>query len=93
MKCTNCGSDFASDQLKCPYCGTVNEHALKLAKELQTYDAAYEQKRDELLETGTGQVLEHLTVRLGIVFLAIVLFPLGLFPFTNIGLVCGRHTR
>ena len=33
MKCTNCGSDFASDQLKCPYCGTVNEHALKLAKE------------------------------------------------------------
>ncbi len=77
MKCTNCGSDFASDQLKCPYCGTVNEHALKLAKELQTYDAAYEQKRDELLETGTGQVLEHLTVRLGIAFLAIVLFSFG----------------
>ena len=81
MKCTNCGSDFASDQLKCPYCGTVNEHALKLAKELQTYDAAYEQKRDELLETGTGQVLEHLTVRLGIVFLAIVLFSFGFISF------------
>ncbi len=81
MKCTNCGSDFASDQLKCPYCGTVNEHALKLAKELQTYDAAYEQKRDELLETGTGQVLEYLTVRLGIVFLAIVLFSFGFISF------------
>lgn len=81
MKCTNCGSDFASDQLKCPYCGTVNEHALKLAKELQTYDAAYEQKRDELLETGTGQVLEHLTVRLGIAFLAIVLFSFGFISF------------
>lgn len=81
MKCTNCGSDFASDQLRCPYCGTVNEHALKLAKELQTYDAAYEQKRDELLETGTGQVLKHLTIRLGIVFLAIVLFSFGFISF------------
>lgn len=77
MKCTNCGAEFASDQLRCPYCSTVNESALKLAKELQTYDAAYEQKRDELLETGTSQVLKHLTVKLGIVFLAIVLFSFG----------------
>lgn len=61
MKCTNCGGDFASDQLRCPYCGAVNEHALKLAKELQTYDKAYEKKRNELLESGTGQVLKHLT--------------------------------
>ncbi len=77
MKCTNCGSDFASDQLRCPYCGTVNESALKLAKELQAYDAVYEQKRDELLETGTNQVLKHLTIKLGIVFLAIVIFSFG----------------
>ena len=81
MKCTNCGSDFASDQLRCPYCGTVNEAALKLAKELQTYDAAYEQKRDELLENGTSQVLKHLTIKLGIVFLAIVLFSFGFITF------------
>lgn len=81
MKCTNCGSDFASDQLRCPYCGTVNEAALKLAKELQTYDAAYEQKRDELLEKGTSQVLKHLTIKLGIVFLAIVLFSFGFITF------------
>ena len=73
MKCTNCGADFASDQLRCPYCGTVNEHALKLAKELQAYDAAYEKKRDELLESGTSQVLRHLTFGLGIVFLAIAI--------------------
>jgi len=81
MKCTNCGFDFASDQLKCPYCGTVNESALKLAKELQTYDAAYEKKREELLETGTNQVLRHLTVKLGIVFLAIVLCSFAFITF------------
>lgn len=81
MKCTNCGADFASDQLRCPYCGTVNEHALKLAKELQTYDAAYEKKRDELLESGTNQVLRHLTFGLGIVFLAIVIVSLGFVAF------------
>lgn len=81
MKCTNCGADFASDQLRCPYCGTVNEHALQLAKELQTYDAAYEKKRDELLESGTNQVLKHLTVRLGIVFLVIVLISFGCVAF------------
>lgn len=81
MKCTNCGAEFASDQLRCPYCGTVNETALKLAKELQTYDAAYEQKRDELLETGSSQVLKHLTIKLGIVFLAIILFSFGFITF------------
>lgn len=81
MKCTNCGSDFASDQLRCPYCGTVNESALKLARELQTYDAAYEKKREELLNSGTSQVLKHLTIRLGIVFLAIALFSFGFITF------------
>lgn len=81
MKCTNCGADFASDQLRCPYCGTVNEHALQLAKELQTYDAAYEKKRDELLESGTSQVLKHLTFGLGIVFLAIAIVSVGFVAF------------
>lgn len=81
MKCTNCGADFASDQLRCPYCGTVNEYALKLAKELQTYDAAYEKKRDELLENGTNRVLRHLTFGLGMVFLAIVVVFLGFVAF------------
>ena len=81
MKCTNCGADFASDQLRCPYCGTVNEHALKLAKELQTYDAAYEKKRDELLESGTNQVLRHLTFGLGIVFLVIALISVSCVAF------------
>lgn len=73
MKCTSCGADFAGDQLKCPYCGTVNEQALKLAKEVQTYDAAYEKTRGELLENGESQVLRHLVARLGIIFLVIVI--------------------
>ncbi|MCM1268670.1 MAG: hypothetical protein NC302_12275 [Bacteroidales bacterium] len=81
MKCTSCGGDFASDQLRCPYCGAVNEHALELAKELQTYDNAYEKKREELIETGTGQVLRHLTLRMGIVFLALILLAFGCTAF------------
>lgn len=83
MKCTSCGSDFASDQIRCPYCGTVNEHALHLAKELQSYDAAYEKKRNELLETGTNQVLKHLTIGLGITFLVIVLAFFGYIIFLH----------
>ena len=81
MKCTNCGSDFASDQLKCPYCGTVNEHALKLAKELQTYDKEYEEQRNELLSTGTNQVLKRVTLGLGCIFLVIVLIFGGYVAF------------
>ena len=83
MKCTSCGSDFASDQIRCPYCGTVNEHALQLAKELQSYDTAYEKKRDDLLETGTNQVLKHLTAGLGVTFLVIVLIFLGYIIFLH----------
>lgn len=81
MKCTSCGSDFASDQLKCPYCGTINEYALRMAKELQTYDAAYEKKRDELLKTGANQVLKHLTIGLGIAFLIILVISFGFVCF------------
>ncbi|MFG6338239.1 MAG: hypothetical protein K1W31_07350 [Lachnospiraceae bacterium] len=81
MKCTNCGADFASGQRRCPCCGTVDEHVLKLAKELQTYDAAYEQKGDELLESGTNQVLKQLTFGLGIVFPVIAIVSLGCVAF------------
>lgn len=79
MKCTNCGADFTGDQLKCPYCGTVNEQALKLEKELQTYDAAYEKKRGELLESGESQVFKHLVVRMGVIFLVIVILSFACF--------------
>lgn len=78
MQCRNCGADFASDQLKCPYCNTVNEHALELAKELQQYDKEYEKTRDEMLETGDILVLRKLTIGVGVAFLAIALF-LGLY--------------
>lgn len=73
MQCPNCSADFPSDQLKCPYCGTVNEHALKLAKELQVYDKEYKASRDEMLNTGESLVLKKITIGLGITFFTIVL--------------------
>lgn len=73
MQCVKCGADFASDQLRCPYCGTVNEHALQLAKELQQYDKQYETARDTMLATGENLVLKKMTIGVGIAFLAIVL--------------------
>lgn len=72
MKCSSCGGDFASDQLRCPYCGTVNEHALKLAKELQTYDKDYEETRDELLNTGSTKVLKKVTIGLIVAFILVL---------------------
>lgn len=72
MQCVKCGADFASDQLKCPYCNAINEHALELAKELQQYDKEYEKSREEMLKTGDSLVLKKLTIEIGLVFLAIV---------------------
>lgn len=75
MLCKNCAADFPSDQLKCPYCGTVNEYALNLAKNLQVYDKEYEKTRDEMLKTGGSLVLRNITIGLGLTFLIIsVLF-------------------
>lgn len=73
MQCIKCGAEFASDQLRCPYCNAVNEHALKLAKELQQYDKEYEESREQMLETGDSVVLKKLTFGVGIAFLLIVL--------------------
>ncbi len=73
MQCIKCGADFASDQLRCPYCNAINEHALELAKELQQYDKEYEKSRDEMLETGDTKVLKRLTYGVGLAFLAIIL--------------------
>lgn len=91
MKCISCGADFAGDQLQCPYCRAVNEQALKLAKEVQAYDAAYEKKRGELLKSGESQVLKHLVVRLGIVFLVIVILSFACFFVMNYRF--SRHSK
>lgn len=73
MQCKNCAADYPSDQLRCPYCGTVNEHALELAKELQQYDKEYVKAREEMLETGENTVLKKLTKGISIAFLAVLL--------------------
>jgi len=81
MKCTNCGADFPSDQLKCPYCNAVNEHALKLAKEIQQYDKEFAKTRDEMLSTGGSAVIKRLTIQLGVSFLVIALIFIGYVMF------------
>lgn len=83
MKCVSCGADFPSDQIKCPYCNAVNEHALELAKELQQYDKKYEQKREEMLNTGESLVLRKVTIGVGIAFLVILLALGSTFLFLN----------
>ena len=72
MKCTSCGAEFPSDQLRCPYCNTVNEQAMKLAKDLQQYDKEYEEHRDEMLRDGETIALRKITLGIGLGFLLIV---------------------
>lgn len=83
MICPNCGADFPSDKLRCPYCNSVNEHALKLAKELQEYDKDYEEAREDLLENSNTIVLKKLTISVSIAFLVVILLFGGFVIFYN----------
>lgn len=78
MICPNCGGNYESDTLKCPYCGSVNEKALTHAKTLQKYDKEFAATRDQLLETGHLQVLRHLTIGICLTLTLIVAIFSGL---------------
>ena len=72
MKCENCGSNFLSKDLKCPYCGTVNQKGLR-----------WYHRRKEMMERNAEELEEEkrrnipyvinlmLNISLVVVFLAV----------------------
>lgn len=72
MKCVNCGADFQSADLKCPYCGAQNVIGEEWKKERSWHEKRYQQILAELKSNGfeyvANRILNKALVILGIIF-------------------------
>lgn len=68
MKCNNCGADFQTADLKCPYCGTVNEIGEDWQKERAHYKNQYERILQELKIYGPMYVANKIVNKALVIF-------------------------
>lgn len=50
MKCKNCGGEIRLEDLYCPYCGSENTQARQHAMDMQKYQAAFQQTRQDVTQ-------------------------------------------
>lgn len=60
MKCVNCGADFQTSDLKCPYCGTQNLIGEEWKKERNFHENRYQRILKELKEYGPFYVINKI---------------------------------
>jgi|GEM_PF-2318158 len=73
MKCAKCGASYGSEQVKCPYCGAVNEAAVKLSNKLGEYQEDYTKTEEALTEKGASKVLKIITIVMVAVYIVTLL--------------------
>jgi len=62
MKCTKCGASYGSELVKCPYCGAINESAVKFSEKLQEQAEDYSRTEQTLTENGSSKALKIITI-------------------------------
>lgn len=72
MKCINCGANFQTADLKCPYCGTQNSIGEEWQKERKWHENRYQRILEELKEYGPAYVVNRIINKALII--AIVIF-------------------
>lgn len=68
MKCINCGADFQTADLKCPYCGTVNEIGADWQAERVHYKNQYEKILQEIKAYGPMYVANKIVNKALVIF-------------------------
>lgn len=71
MKCKNCGGNLTLEDVVCPYCEAVNEHAIEHIRQMNRYKTDYEGTKKEVI--ATTQTYAGITVRIIILAVLIIL--------------------
>ena len=71
MKCKNCDGNLTLEDVVCPYCETINEHAIEHIREMNRYKKDYEGTKQEVITT--TKAYAGVTVRIMILAVLIVL--------------------
>lgn len=82
MKCNNCGANFQTDELQCPYCGSRNIVGEEWQRERNLSQNFYEEMKRNFYEHGVLYVIDKvLNKALLLLFVAfIIVFILYMFP-------------
>lgn len=51
MKCKNCGGNLTLEDVVCPHCEAINEHAIEHIREMNRYKTDYEGTKQEVIST------------------------------------------
>lgn len=88
MKCSNCGGQYKTRELKCPYCGTENVIGHLWMKERSEAELAYERARKEAGKKGSIYVVNRIVNRVLLIstglFVAVMLIAFLLIGITEL---------
>lgn len=71
MKCKSCGGNLTLEDVVCPHCEAINEHAIEHIREMNRYKKDYEGTKQEVINTTKNYA--GITVRVIILAVLIVL--------------------
>lgn len=82
MKCKQCGANYKTKELKCPYCHTPNQTGKKWHRQRENAQKKYEKAKGDALARGIpyviSKILKYLAITFGILIvvdiIAVVLF-------------------
>ena len=82
MKCKNCGANYRTLELKCPYCGTVNRLGYIWRAERSEAEKEYEEKNKEIGKITNPYVYDRILSRVFVIITIIIaLFFVSVFAF------------
>lgn len=73
MKCKNCGAQIGLDVQKCPYCGTINQIALKREDTLEEMQKSNEELEEKVIKDSREVMWYRLHKRFNLVLFMIIL--------------------
>ena len=84
MKCKNCGANFPTKEVCCPYCGTLNPKGKRWADRMDQAEREYRETREQVIKElplqaayrVAGRVRTILAAILGVILLGMVLWAL-----------------
>lgn len=77
MKCENCGGNLSLEDVVCPYCDSVNEHAIQHIRDMNRYKREFEGTRknvEEVAKKHTGNMVKIVTICILLIAIIICCF-------------------
>lgn len=81
MKCVSCGYNLGIEDVKCPYCGALNEHARKHNQDMEKYREEFEETKEEVIRN--SRRFSAYSVKITVIAILIALIAISILIIAN----------